>query len=337
MRRIDAIALALVVVVISGGLTYYVARNPLRGDSTQRIEIGPKDSIKKLSPREILAPPTPTPAEREQRSPDSSGSSVATTAPAVLTAVIVHPPWKPGHTRVEGAYAVTKPGQFIRPEWSPLGLDIAFTTQELKGLWVAGPNTTDARLLSDDKLPEADFFWGSDGMQIYVFTPDRRPVALMLTGEKYPLPELRRAVFEREGNIYYETEEGEIRRITGSQDRFYGARLSPDESLVAYAGTETGLYISSLDGKRTISVGKGQHPAWLPDSSGIVYDIPISDGNRLVDGDLWFAAADGSERTNITDTPGIIESWPAISPDGGRIAFVAEGAVYVGKFVRPRR
>jgi Tol biopolymer transport system component len=84
-------------------------------------------------------------------------------------------------------------------------------------------------------------------------------------------------------------------------------------------------------------VGKGEHPSWLPDSSGIVYDIPISDGARVIDSDLWFAASDGSERTNLTNTPGIAESWPAVSPDGSRIAFVAEGAVYIGKFVRSRK
>jgi hypothetical protein len=335
VRKIDVIALTLVVVVASAGVTYYVSRHPLRRSTEERIQIGAEKPIQKLSPGDILKPPQPTatPATGASGSEEQATSA----ALALHTSIIVHPEWKPGATHVMGAYAITKQQGFIAPTWSPLGLDVAFTTYERAGIWVAGPNGTDARQVSDDRLPQLDFAWSADGMQLTMSAVDRRPIALMLTGEKYPIPEIPRRVTEREGNIYVADDEGGLQRITGSQDRFSGPKLSPDETLVAYAGIETGLYISTVDGKRTISVGKGENPSWLPDSSGIVYDIPISDGAHTIDGDLWFAAADGSERTNITNTPGIVEAWPAVSPDGLRIAFVAEGAVYVGKLVRPKK
>ncbi len=330
MRRIDVIALTLVIVVASVGVTYYIATHPLRRGADERIVVGPNEPIKKLSPKEIIKPPVATPVSNNE-----TDSETTTTQEQRI--VIIYPPWKAGTTHVEGAYAVTKPGDYVGVLWSPLGLDIAFTRPDRSGVWIAGPNTSEARQISDDKLGDLDFTWATDGMQLYTTAIDRRPVALMLTGERYPVAELPKRVFEREGNIYVLDEEGNAQRITGSQDRFYGPRLSPDERLVVYAGTETGLYISTVDGKKTISVGKGEHPSWLPDSSGIVYDIPISDGSKIIDGDLWFAAADGSERSNLTNTPGIVESYPSISPDGARIAFVAEGAVYVGKFVRGKR
>lgn len=335
MRKVDVIALTLVVVVASAAVTYYVAKHPLRRGESEKIQIGAQEPIQKLSPREILkTPPPQTTAASEERLADDQSTTAVRTTDRML---IVHPPWKPGTTHVEGAYAVTKPNDFVAVKWSPLGLDIAFTRRDKNGLWLAGPNTTEARLVVDDKLPDFNFEWAEDGMQLYSIAIDRRPVAIMLSGEKYPVPALPERAFEREGNIYVLDSEGNPRRITGSQDRFFGPKLSPDETLVVFSGVETGLYISSIDGKRTISVGKGENPSWLPDSTGIVFDIPISDGMRVVDGDLWYAATDGSERTNITNTPGIAESWPAVSPDGARIAFIAEGAVYVGKFVRQKK
>ncbi len=335
MRRIDLIALTLVIVVASIGVTYYLAKHPLRRAREDRIEIGVSKAKTKLAPRDILKPPQPTPVTETPSTSESD--TTTTTAESQRPSLIVHPSWQPGGTHVLGAYAVTKPGDFIHPTWSPLGLDLVFTTRQLDGVWTAGPNTLEARQISDDRLAGAEMTWTSDGLQVIVQSIDRRPVALMLTGEKYPLPELPRKVIEREGQIYIRDEEGGLKRITGSQDRFHSPRLSPNETLVVYIGIETGIYISTVDGKQTISVEKGENPSWLPDSSGIVYDIPVSDGQTIIDGDLWYAAADGSERTNITNTPGIVESHPVVSPDGQRIAFVAEGAVYVGRFVRPRR
>ncbi|MGC8740132.1 MAG: TolB family protein [Candidatus Sumerlaeaceae bacterium] len=334
MRRIDVIALTFVLVVTSAGVTYYVATHPLRRGADERIEIGVQEPIQKLSPRDILRPPNVMPPGGEGIGAETTH---LTTAPQERRTIIVYPPWKAGSTRVEGAYAVTKPGNYIGVLWSPLGLDIAFTRADRAGIWIAGPNTSEARQISDDKLGDLDFSWTPDGMQLYITAIDRRPVALMLTGERYPAPEMPKRVYEREGNIYVLDEEGTPWRITSSQDRFTDPKLSPDERLVVYTAMETGLYISTVDGKKTINVGKGENPSWLPDSSGIVYDIPLSDGLTIIDGDLWFAAADGSERSNLTNTPGIVESYPAVSPDGGRIAFVAEGAVYVGKFVRGKR
>jgi len=322
-------------VVASAGVTYYIAKHPLRQSREEKIRIGVEKPIQKLSPSDILkSPQVSLTTEAKTPAVGDAGTSPSVTE---VSSLIIHPEWKPGATHVLGAYAVTKPRQFVGPVWSPLGLDVAFTTQDRAGIWIAGPNTVDARQLTDDRLSESEIIWAADGMQILMSAIDRRPVSLMLTGEKYPVPEIPKPVFEREGNIYIVDEEGESKRISGSQDRFHSPKLSPDQTLVAYVGIETGLYVTTADGKRTISVGKGQNPSWLPDSSGIVYDIPISDGLRTIDGDLWYAAADGSERTNITNTPGIVEAYPAVSPDGQRITFVAEGAVYIGRLVRPKK
>lgn len=335
MRKIDLLAGAAALIVISVTVTVYIARNPLRRSRSEVIRVGVSEPLRTLSPEDILkkAPP-PTGAAAGSEVSTSPATSVRLGPERVM---IVHPDWQPGTTRVEGAYAVTKPGNFISPLWSPIGLDIAFTTTDFKGIYLAGVNTSEARLLADDPMTAADYEWNIDGMSLYAQEADDRPVELMITGEKYPLPERPRKVFERDGNIYCMADEGGLARISGSQDRFYGPGLSPDETKVLFLGRETGIYIALLDGSQTISVGRGENPAWLPDSSGIVFDIPVSDGQSVIDGDLWFASVDGRERTNLTNTPGIVETHPAVSPDGTRISFIGAGAVYVGKLSKPKQ
>lgn len=337
MRKRHVIAALGVLVAASVTVTVYLIRHPIRR-AEDVIEIGAREPIQKVSPSELLKKgPVTQPASTTLPNEEATTTQPAPTEKVrEAEAVLVHPKWKTGSTRVEGAYAVSKPEGYAFPKWSPLGLDVAFTRTSLRGLLVTGQFSSQEREISEDWLNTADFEWSRDGMSIVVRDRDARTVEILLTGEKYPKPERPRRVYERDGQIYWENEEGEAQRISGNQDRFADPVLSPDETLVVYRGRETGLYISSVDGKRTISLGEGEHPAWLPDSSGVVYDIPVSDGSNIVDGDLWFASVDGTERTNITNTPGIIESHPAVSPDGERIAFIAGGAVYIGKFVRPK-
>jgi hypothetical protein len=337
VRKRHVIAALGVLVTASVGVTIYLIRHPIRRAREDVIEIGAREAFQKVSLSELLKK-----APRTETSPPPVANEETTTQPTAIEAtnkaqaVLVHPKWKTGTTRVEGAYAVSGAEGYAFPKWSPLGSDVAFTRPTLRGLLVTGQFSSLEREISEDWLNSPDFEWSRDGMSIVVRDRDARTVEVLLTGEKYPKPERPRRVYERDGQIYWENEEGEAQRVSGNQDRFADPVLSPDEMLVVYRGRETGLYISSVDGKRTISLGEGEHPAWLPDSSGVVYDIPVSDGSNIVDGDLWFASADGTERTNITNTPGIIESHPAVSPDGERIAFIAGGAVYIGKFVRPK-
>ncbi|MDX6438755.1 MAG: hypothetical protein QOF45_1338 [Gaiellaceae bacterium] len=56
-----------------------------------------------------------------------------------------------------------------------------------------------------------------------------------------------------------------------------------------------------------------------------------ADGTKLAfarDGDLFVIDADGSDEINVTDSPGSFESYPAWSPDGTRLAFQRENELF---------
>lgn len=46
------------------------------------------------------------------------------------------------------------------------------------------------------------------------------------------------------------------------------------------------------------------------------------ESTRTGDSDIWITTPDGAQQTNLTRTPGVQESSPALSPDGRRVAFV---------------
>ena len=334
MKRFELILGGAALTVLSISAAVYVANHPLRKSSDPNaIVVGAAEHAINVSPLDVLEKATPA-----VMAGANGDSQTSPTGPRerFRREPVVYPDWRPGSTRIETATVrrVTEPANYTAPVWSPVGLDIAFTREGADGLYVAGPGGQTARLLTDDPGTGSTFMWNHDGMSVYLREPDGTYAELMITGEKYPAADRKLHVFERDNMIYYRPEEGEPVAVSGATDRFFNPVLAPDESAVVFSGRETGLYLVNVDGSSLISVGPGENPSWLPDSSGIVFNVPVSDGTRTLDSDLWYASADGRERTNLTNTPQVVETHPAVSPDGQRIAYISGGAVYVARFVR---
>lgn len=329
MRRIAVIVFVVLLAVFSVAATLYVSYLQDRRKRPTPVA-GGVDMPELILPTDLLKPPS--------EMPDDATSPATTAAVTPAREVIVYPDWTAGSDSVKEARPVTDNGGYVRPLWSPVGLDIVFTRPDGRGLYVTAPNKSDVRVLSSDPGVGRAPRWNIDGMSLHVREPDGQYSNIMITGEKYPAPPIFEKVFERDGVICFQAEVDQpARRVSGSQDRFRSPVLSPDETRVAYLGLQTGIYLSPVDGSEAISAGRGFNPSWLPDSSGIVYDVPTGDANAVVDADLWYASADGTERTNLTNTPGVMEVEPHVSLDGERIAFSSGGTIYVGRFDRPAR
>jgi len=97
------------------------------------------------------------------------------------------------------------------------------------------------------------------------------------------------------------------------------------------------LWVMDADGTNqtnltnTPDINEGQ-PAWSPDGTKIAFTgpgTPNEDGVRR--GDVYVMDADGTNRTNLTNTPNFLDYQPSWAPSGEKLTFVreVEGRVFL--------
>lgn len=137
-------------------------------------------------------------------------------------------------------------------------------------------------------------------------------------------------VFVRRGDVFVRRG-GRERRLTRGEDRFFGPLLSPEGRLVAVVGLRTGVHVLDADTGRPLAHAgpRTSHPSWTPEARWLVYERVEDDGHALTAGDLEALAPATGGRVPLTETEEAIETDPAVSPDGRRLAFLRDGAVWV--------
>jgi dipeptidyl aminopeptidase/acylaminoacyl peptidase len=85
-----------------------------------------------------------------------------------------------------------------------------------------------------------------------------------------------------------------------------------------------GIYLMDADGANqsriSTSLAVDQHPAWSPDGSQIAFSR---------NGDIWTMDADGTDQSNVTDTPFVHETEPSWAPDGERLVFLGDATLKI--------
>lgn len=128
---------------------------------------------------------------------------------------------------------------------------------------------------------------------------------------------------------------GTVHRVSKSPGKYYLPRLSPDGTKVVYEEISRGIYLSNVgDLDEEICLGNGNSPSWSPDSLYIAYDNPIDDGREIFSSSLYVFDVIGRKATRMPNSVSAVERRPSFSADGARVAFDANGAIYVADFVR---
>jgi Tol biopolymer transport system component len=169
---------------------------------------------------------------------------------------------------------------------------IAFNTRD--ALWLMDADGSNRELL--DRSPQGFAYaptWAPDGTEI-AFT---------------------RSIGRVNGIFVIDLESTDERQISPDG---VAPEWSPDGSRLAYVAPD-GLALMNPDGTDVTPLGvRGDCPTWSPDGEQIAYCA--LQGELSEEDDLYVMSADGSERRQLTDDPGI-EDPVAWSPDGERIAF----------------
>lgn len=107
-------------------------------------------------------------------------------------------------------------------------------------------------------------------------------------------------------------------KIVFASERVTGFGTNPDENLEILTMSSNGTGIKQL----TNSNDHKQFPAWSRNGKKIAY----SSGPRFGNADIYVMNADGSNQTNVTNTPDENDSNPSFSPNGKRLVFTSTGA-----------
>ena len=155
MRKFEIMLGGLALIVLSGSVTYYLVNQPIRSEQgPMPLGTGTKGAIS-LSPTDIIKKPQATPLGA-----DDANSS----RQRAQREVIIDPMWKSGNSRVEEAKPVTENADFVKPVWSPVGMDIAVTKSDLSCIYITGAAIKDPRTLTEDTNAGILYKWNINGM-----------------------------------------------------------------------------------------------------------------------------------------------------------------------------
>lgn len=237
----------------------------------------------------------------------------------------------------------------MAPAWSPDGSQIAVTGDNFVGIWVAQADGTDLRQVS--KAPGAGYQMRWESNQEILSTPysienqkrmtriERVNAATGKIQEVAPASrDLKRSAVLGATNVFQtmlDEPQSATSKIAGLSEYagnwVINPALSPDGTKIAFQIVTKGLFVCNADGSGLVSLGKGSHATWLPDSHNLMMTLIADDGHRFIGSDIYCVNIDNGNAFNITPNSETIPVTIAVSPDGTKLAFDndTDGAIYI--------
>ena len=224
--------------------------------------------------------------------------------------------------------------QFV---WAPDGEHIVYRAKQDPLNSIIGMVNLRTKLKTSLSIAESDIGLPSfkSKRRIAYSVRDRlEEIAVGVTSRETPGQVERFVVFQRDDQIFVAIGGG-VSRVSKPPGKYYLPNLSPDGTKVVYEEISRGIYMSNAGGSdEDIYLGQGNNPKWSPDGAYIVYEIPMDNGREIISSSLYVFDVVGRKATRLTNTASTVERRPSFSADGARIAFDANGAIYIADFIR---
>jgi hypothetical protein len=149
---------------------------------------------------------------------------------------------------------------------------------------------------------------------------------------KQMVPRTTAPGYTGEGAIVLESVDGTIKKtVTKGKATYILPKLSPDGTKILALNARADAVIFDLNGKELARLGTGVGEGWTPDSGAgggyvwspdskrIAYHRTVESEFDIEASDIYVINADGTDRRQLTNTPNVIEMYPAWSPDGNKI------------------
>ncbi|MFA5832825.1 MAG: hypothetical protein WDA22_05030 [Bacteroidota bacterium] len=109
--------------------------------------------------------------------------------------------------------------------------------------------------------------------------------------------------------------------------------LSPDKTRLVAVEMDQGAFISDLDGKNIVRLGKCNSPQWTRDGKWIIGMDDKDDGHSIYASEIIAISTDGLVHIQLTESSTRKEMFPATSPiENVILATTAEGDLYLLKY-----
>lgn len=113
--------------------------------------------------------------------------------------------------------------------------------------------------------------------------------------------------------------------------KYLNVSSSPDGAKIVFEVLGGNMFVVNSNGTNLIDLGNGDNPRWSNDSRKIVYMITEDDGHDFLASDILIVNADGTQKTNLTNTNDLLEMNPTFTPDDKSIVFdlYNDGSIYL--------
>jgi Tol biopolymer transport system component len=250
---------------------------------------------------------------------------------------------------------------WTRPQFSPNGQAVYFTSSDFDGIWEYSLTTKSARQITSDPKSGSAFSVSRDGKQItYRKTTTinrRRKHDIMVQNLADGKPsvvasgtDLSTPIFDESRVIYTSgsktynllrkpsslavavlgTENTKIVLNKGGRKvlldpltdgHYVWPSLSPDGRRIVAYEMDRGTFVCDVDGSNLVKLGKRAAPSWTRSGKWIVYMEDRDDGHQLLSSEIVAVSPDGKKTVRLTATTDLMEMNPRCSPTEDKIVY----------------